>query len=505
MTIQFCLVRRSSWRTMCLMNKIIQTISLFILVFLQVSDSSATDDWQRLAERYVDEMPALGPVGATGLGDHRFDNQLDDISPEARERSIAFYRGLRSEMDGIDRASLDRAQQVDYALLSHEVDYRLWTLETLQAWAWNPLVYTGLTGSAVYSLVARDFAPLPARLASAANRLEQFPRLLEQVRNTLEPERVPRVYAETAIKQNRGVLSILDNMVRPSLPELEEGLRRRLVAAMETAESAIEEHQKWLENTLLPSATADFRVGQKIFDAKLAFALHTPMSREQLGERSLTEFHRVRAEMYEIARGIYQEQYPMARLPDDPDSAYQQAIIRAGLEVAYQDLPGRDEIVATARSQIEQTLDFVREKDLVEVPDDPVEVIIMPEFARGVSIAYCDAPGPLDQGQKTFYAISPVPEDWSEEQVRSFLREYNVWSMQNLTIHEAVPGHWLQLAHSSRYPSTLRAVLGSGTFIEGWAVYAEQFMVDAGYNDDDPRPETDCTKMAAAWCDQRND
>lgn len=191
--------------------------------------------------------------------------------------------------------------------------------------------------------------------------------------------------------------------------------------------------------------------------------------------------------MYEVAKTIYSGQYPMAQLPVEADDVFRQVIIRAALEVAYQDLPPRDEIVATARAQIEQATEFVREHDLVWVPDDPVEVIIMPEFARGFSIAYCDAPGPLDTGQKTFYAISPIPEDWNEQQVVSFLREYNVYSMQDLTIHEAMPGHYLQIAHSGRYPSTLRAVLQSGSFIEGWGVYAEQLMVNNGYNDNDPR------------------
>jgi uncharacterized protein (DUF885 family) len=276
-------------------------------------------------------------------------------------------------------------------------------------------------------------------------------------------------------------------MVKPSLSALTEKQQTRLVAAMETATEAVETHQAWLENTLLPAATADFRAGAEIFDRKLAFALNTPMTRQQIRNRAEAEFDRVRSEMYEVARVIYAEKYPLARFPDEPDENYRQVIIRAGLEVAYQDLPPRDGIVATAKAQVQQATDFVREHDLVQVPDDPVEVIIMPEFARGFSIAYCDSPGPLDTGQKTFYAISPIPEDWTETQVESFLREYNVYSMQDLTVHEAMPGHYLQLAHSGRYPSTLRAVLQSGTFIEGWAVYAEQLMVDAGYNDNDPR------------------
>jgi len=128
----------------------------------------------------------------------------------------------------------------------------------------------------------------------------------------------------------------------------------------------------------------------------------------------------------------------------------------------------------------------VRAKDFVTVYDDPLEIIPMPEFQRGVALAYCDSPGPLDKGQKTYYAVSPIPDDWSAAQVRSFLREYNNRSIHNLTIHEAMPGHYLQLTHSNRYDSVLRAVLASGPFIEGWAVYTERVMTDQGYMNGDP-------------------
>lgn len=449
--------------------------------------SQFDQEWESLAQRFVDEMPALSPVGATSMGDHRFDGELNEVSAQARATEAAFIRNYQSELAKIDRHKLSRANQVDYALLEHELESSLWTLEELQPWAWNPLTYTQLAGGAIYSLMAREFAPLSERLVNVTKRLEQFPRLFEQVRETLVPERVPQIHAETAIKQNRGALSILENLVKPSLSALSEKQQTRLVAAMETAAAAVETHQAWLENSLLPNAKGDFRAGAETFDRKLSFALNTPLSRQQIRSRAESEFDRVRAEMYEVAKVIYGEKYPLAKLPAEPDENFQQVIIRAGLEVAYQDLPPRDGIVSTAKAQVQQATDFVRKHDLVRVPDDPVEVIIMPEFARGFSIAYCDSPGPLDTGQKTFYAISPIPEDWNEKQVVSFLREYNVYSMQDLTVHEAMPGHYLQLAHSGRYPSTLRAVLQSGTFIEGWAVYAEQLMVNAGYNDHDPR------------------
>src|SRR6185503_19683898 len=139
-----------------------------------------------------------------------------------------------------------------------------------------------------------------------------------------------------------------------------------------------------------------------------------------------------------------------------------------------------------ARAALVEATNFVREKDIVSLPDEPLEIIVMPAFKQGVSLAYCDAPGPLEAKQKTFYAVSPIPAAWTRAQADSFLREYNTRSIRNLTIHEAMPGHYLQQAHSNHYPSTLRALLGSGTFAEGWAVYTERVMVDEGYHGDDP-------------------
>jgi uncharacterized protein (DUF885 family) len=143
-------------------------------------------------------------------------------------------------------------------------------------------------------------------------------------------------------------------------------------------------------------------------------------------------------------------------------------------------------VFEAAQHAFEETTRFVKDHDLVTLYDDPIQIIPIPEFQRGVAVAFCDSPGPLDQGQKTFFAVSPIPEDWNEEQVNSFLREYNTRSIYDLTIHEAMPGHYVQLMHANRYDSPLRAVLASGAFIEGWAVYAEGMMVEEGFLNHDP-------------------
>ena len=447
----------------------------------------ADDEFRALAKEYVDRMPALSPISATQIGDHRFDGEMDEISASALRRRLNFHKEFLARLDQLDRSALSRDFQVDAALLRHASEHGVWRIETFQDWAWNPLIYTAKVGGSIYGLMAREFAPLNVRLQRATERLEKLPLFFEQVRAVLQPRRVPRVHAETALKQNRGALSILEEMIAPAARTLPEAKQNRLRRAMATAQAAIQSHGEWLENVLIPQAEGNFRIGQKLFDQKLAFALHTPLRREQVKARAEREFQAVRQEMYEVSRRIYLEQFPLTKFPKNPGEAYQQAIIRAALEKTYLDRPGRDEIPQVARAQVKEATDFVVQHEIVTVPDEPLEIILMPEFQRGVSVAYCDAPGPLDKGLKTFYAVSPIPDDWTEKQVNSFLREYNTWSMHDLTMHEAVPGHFLQLAHSNRHPSTLRALLSSGTFIEGWAVYSERVMVDAGYLDGDDR------------------
>ncbi|MCG8371338.1 MAG: DUF885 domain-containing protein, partial [Proteobacteria bacterium] len=283
-----------------------------------------------------------------------------------------------------------------------------------------------------------------------------------------------------------GLNSIIDNMSAPHMDTLAPERRARLEAAIATASDAIAEHQTWLEEELLPRANGDFRVGAGLYDAKLAFALNSPLSRKEITARAEREYQHVRNEMFEVARLVYLDKYPMTALPDDPDEAYKQAIVRAALEQAYRSLPPRDGIVEVAKRQLQEATDFVVEHNIVTMPEEPVEIIVMPEFQRGVSVAYLSPPGPLDKGQPAFYAVAPLPDDWTEAQVESFLREYNLYSMQDLTIHEGVPGHYLQLSLSNRYPSVLRSVLWSGPFVEGWEVYAEQMMIEAGYQERDP-------------------
>ncbi|HHA2739481.1 DUF885 domain-containing protein [Stenotrophomonas maltophilia] len=452
----------------------------------QAGDAAVDAAFADLSKRALETWMQLSPVSATQIGDHRYDSELDDLSAAGQQKTLAAYKALLGELDKIEVAKLGRENQVDAAILRNQLQSEIWNAEVLQSGKWDPQLYNGIAGSAIYGLMAREFAPLPERLKSATARMEKLPAIFAQARENLDPARVPKIHAETVAKQNKGILSIVDTFITPHIGELPQADQQRLQAAIDGLKKAVDEQQTWLDKTLVPNAKGDFRIGAEKYDQKLKFALSSSLSRQEIGERARAELKRVREDMYGIAQTVLKDKPGAPEMPAQPTDEQQQKAIEAALELAYADKPARDKVVDDAKAALEQSTAFVREHDLMTLPDAPVDIILMPEFQRGVAVAYCDSPGPLDKNLKTFYAVSPIPDDWNDKQVDSFLREYNSRMIHLLSIHEGTPGHYLEGWHSAKFPSTLRAVLRSGLFAEGWAVYTERMMQEQGYLNNDP-------------------
>lgn len=452
----------------------------------QAGDAAVDAAFADLSKRALDTWMQLSPVSATQIGDHPYDSELDDLSAAGQQKTLAAYKALLGELDKIEVAKLGRENQVDAAILRNQLQSEIWNAEVLQSGKWDPQLYNGIAGSAIYGLMAREFAPLPERLKSATARMEKLPAIFAQARENLDPARVPKIHAETVAKQNKGILSIVDTFITPHIGELPQADQQRLQAAIDGLKKAVDEQQTWLDKTLVPNAKGDFRIGAEKYDQKLKFALSSSLSRQEIGERARAELKRVREDMYGIAQTVLKDKPGAPEMPAQPTGEQQQKAIEAALELAYADKPARDKVVDDAKAALEQSTAFVREHDLMTLPDAPVDIILMPEFQRGVAVAYCDSPGPLDKNLKTFYAVSPIPDDWNDKQVDSFLREYNSRMIHLLSIHEGTPGHYLEGWHSAKFPSTLRAVLRSGLFAEGWAVYTERMMQEQGYLNNDP-------------------
>ena len=233
---------------------------------------------------------------------------------------------------------------------------------------------------------------------------------------------------------------------------------------------------------MAPSATGDSALGEPLFSDKLRHTLRDPeVTPGAILARAESEFAAVRAEMVRIARDAWPAWRPGEPAPDDDG-----ALVRGVLDAIAADHPAADELVSYSREELVRVEAFCREHGVIGLVDEPLDIDWTPEFMRSFGGAMLDSPGPLDHGQKTFFSITPVPEDWPPELAESYLREMNNRQMSLLTIHEAVPGHYLQMAYANHGSSLARRVFRSGLFAEGWAVYVTQVMLDAGYGDNDP-------------------
>jgi uncharacterized protein (DUF885 family) len=458
------------------MNKPRWTASFAMATLLAQNAAYAQDErFVSLANEYVEALLAMNPEIATGLGDHRYDHRLNDYSLDGVRQNLERERGFRDRLAAIDAARLNATNSVDYRILRARIDASIFALDVLREHEWNPLQYN--LGGAIYNLLARDFAPLEQRLESVRQRLTALPAALEAAKANLRNP--PRIHTETAIQQNAGTISLVRDELERFVEQAPQ-TRATLAPAQLAAIAALESYGRWLEADLLPRSTGDFRLGEQRFRAKLAHTLDSDLSLEQIlarAERRVVEIHEA---MYETALPLYRSDRPSAA---EGELADRKRVIKSVLDRLAEDRPTDQTIVGQAREDLEQTTRFVRDRRLVSVPDEPVEIIVMPEFQRGVAIAYCDSPGPLEERGETFFAIAPTPRDWSEQRVVSFYREYNDYMLKDLTVHEAMPGHYLQIAHANEFqaPTKLRAIFSSGTFIEGWAVYAEELMAGHGF------------------------
>jgi uncharacterized protein (DUF885 family) len=418
----------------------------------------------------LDGLLERQPEWATGVGDHRHDDRLTVGTAKHYEQTSRWAGERLAGLAGIDAGRLSPQHRVDAQILANQLARLRFMIDELREPEWNPMVAN--PGRAIYNLLARDFAPLADRLRSAARRLAVLPESLAAARSVLGP--MPEIHIETALTQFAGTQRLLSGELRRVASEVP-GAGRDLDEVLPSALEAIAGHARWLEERLADGRRDGFRdprLGADLFSRKLALVLDTELPVEQIVARAEADLASATEELA-VAAAEY-----TGAAPGGADT------VRAALDAMAADAPDDATILGFVRDAFVTQREFVTAHDLVTVFDDPLEVIAMPEIDRGVAVAYCDSPGPLETAAlATFIAVSPTPEGWSPERIRSFYREYNRHMVHNLMVHEAMPGHALQLQHSNRFTAAtpVRTAWRSGSFVEGWAVYAEQVMSAHGY------------------------
>jgi len=435
-----------------------------------------------LFQQLLDEEFRLHPVYATQQGNHDHDDRMDDLSPRARakdvERSKQILRTLAKE---IDRTKLSQNGRIDYDIWKHSLDYGLWSVVNDNRYEYDPRVYGEYISDSTFLLLTQSTLPRERNVANAAKRIAQIPKVVEAAKASLTNP--PKILTEVAIKRNLGAIAYYEKEIYELAKETpgSEPLSTACLAAVK----ALKDYQSWLEKDLSSRSVGDWRLGKEKFSKKLELELDAGLKADEVIQIAEAEADRVEREMYYVAKQLWSKLFPGKPLPPE-DALGRPATVKAVLDELGKDHGKSETFVQDAKDSVASIKKFIQEKKILTLPDpDQCQIIEMPEFQRGFSAAYLNPAPPLDPKAASLYAVAPPPSDWPAPRQEAFFKEYNKAMLQVLTIHEAYPGHYVQLAYSNRNPSLIRKVLWSGVFAEGWAVYTEQMMLDQGYGNGD--------------------
>jgi uncharacterized protein (DUF885 family) len=450
------------------------------------------DPYSALWAEFLNEYLRREPVEATELGAHEHDGEWPDLTSAGREDTLRFYARIRERLQAIPPAELRADERLDAEVLSRRLDWMTFEEVELRREETDPLLYASVLAAGLDAFVTREYAPPSVRAASLARRLAGIPAFVRVAMTRLG--RPARISTETASRQVKGLLGLVDGGF-PELLALAPEKRTDVLTAAVAASRSLHELEAFLQNELLPRSDGSFRVGKERFAKILHLTLDPDVDPEELVLRARKTLAEAEDEMALVAKELWPELMGKAPSPDASTPKGKKALIRRVLDKLAEDHPTNATIVSDAAKVLAEETDFVRSHDLVSLPSQPCRVMELPEYRRGVAIAYCDWAGPLETHGETHVSISPVPADWTAARAASFYREYDASMLADLLVHEAMPGHYLQGAHAAELHSAARAVFTNDAFVEGWAVYAEWLMANYGFGG--PRVRLQRLKMLA--------
>jgi uncharacterized protein (DUF885 family) len=439
--------------------------ALLAVALAGCASKSNTSPFDKLSQDLIYGSLALSPVSATAAGLHTYngvalDELIDDYSPQGLDEERRFYDGVKMRMAALDQASLDKEQKADLEIMKDTVGLAQLDLNTIQSFKHNPAIYVELAGNALFNPYMLNYAPKEKRFQQIAKRLEKMPALFGQAREELVD--APEIWNKVAQEENDGNIELIDKTLRAEVPD---SVKAEYNRAAGPALDALRGFSAYLKNDL-SKKTSDWRLGKENYAKKFALVLHTGKTPEQLLAEAAADLKSTREEMARLAA-------PKTVKQALDDIAKQHATPQTFMD--------------EARKTLAQATAFVKEKGLVTLSDNSnLQVIETPKFMRGIySVAGFDPAPALEPQLGAFYWVTPIPTDWPKEQIDSKLREYNTYAMQEITVHEAMPGHYVQFQYANQVqPLTrrlLRAVYSNTPYVEGWAFYTQQMMSDEGY------------------------
>lgn len=450
-------------------------------------------DLGKLSDEFVFTSLSFSPSGATAAGLHEYNNQklddlLDDFTPAALDRQRRFYDGFRQRLNGVKAEALSAQERADLAILQDQISLALLDLNAIHTPLHNPTQYVEALGNALFSPYVLEYAPKPERMASIIARLQKVPQFLDQASVNLLSS--PDIWTKVAIEENEGNIALVDKTIRAEVPQDQ---RESYDRAARIALDAMAKFQGYLKKSLSARSNWDWRLGRDNYAPKFRYVLETGMDVDTVLANAEADLPRVRARMLQLALPLHSAMFPGHGGHANLTGADREnAVIGEVLDkIAARHATG-ESYMDEARRDLDESRAFVKEKHLLTLPvRSNLQVIATPEFMRGIYSVGGFSPAPaLEPQLGAFYWVTPIPTEWPKERAESKLREYNFYKLKLLTIHEAIPGHYVQgeIANDVQPKSrrVLRSIFGNGSYIEGWAQYATQMMLDEGFLDHSP-------------------
>lgn len=449
------------------MPRLLAALSVCLLFAACAVTHPDQENFETLSREFLDAYLAEDPVRATELGVHDRDDRWPDLSRAAIQREIEAQREWLARVQAIPRERLGGTAYADHRILEYGIRARLLELEEVRSWVRNPNFYNGIAARGLALLIDREFAPLEIRAAALASRLETLPELLNAARANLDD--VPQIFVDLAIRNVSGAAKFIREDIpfaldHQGLGDLPGETSTRIATAIDTAGAEMDRFEAWLREDLLPRASGDFRLGPELFRKKLLYEEHVDIDLPALRRMNDEAIAGYRS-WVEREAAMIQPGTPAAQVMRDVTSSF----------------PSADRLISTAERNVEQARDFVLERNLVTLPTSDLPIIRpTPEFALS-SFASMSTPGPFEQvATEAYYNITLPDPAWSEQQQNEHLTYFNYPGLLGISIHEVMPGHYVQLLYRQQVPTDLRKIFMPASLIEGWAHYAEQMMIDEG-------------------------
>jgi uncharacterized protein (DUF885 family) len=457
---------------------------LLVIIVTNISTAQNADaGFEAYKNRFVEEFWRLNPGWALSNGYNRYADILEIPSKENIKKERQDYIKLEAELDKIDKNRLTVNNRTDYTLIKNLFESNKWYEEVFKSYEWNPASYN--VGGGMDLVLKLNDRSIDEKVRAISARLKNVPAYYAAAKENIT---IPtKEHTELAIIQNQGSLSILKKDIPDSVKSstLSEDEKNYIISLNDFAVRAIEDYIEFLNSLLLkdqPPVFRSFRIGKEMFARKFELDTRSGYTAEQIYRKAIDHKKELHAKMTEVSRQLWQKYFGNASPPSDD-----LVMIKKVIDTISAVHVKREELLDAVRKQIPELTDFVKKHNLLFLdPSKPLVVRETPLYARGSGAgASINAPGPYDKNGNTYYNVTPL-DNYSPEQAESWLREYNKYMLQILNIHEAIPGHYAQLVYRNKSPSIIKSILGNGTMVEGWAVYAERMMLEEGYGNNEP-------------------